>query len=60
MSGKGSKPRPFSVSQEEFGKNFDAIFRKPDPRVVEDQLNEDEAFLYIQEQQKFRELKKEE
>lgn len=26
--GKGSSPRPFSVSQEQFGNNFDAIFRK--------------------------------
>ena len=25
---KGSRPRPFSVSQDEFGNNFDAIFRK--------------------------------
>ena len=26
--GKGSAPRPFSVSREEFSNNFDAIFRK--------------------------------
>ena len=26
--GKGSAPRPCSVSQEEFSNNFDAIFRK--------------------------------
>lgn len=25
---KGSSPRPFSVDQETFGNNFDAIFRK--------------------------------
>lgn len=47
MSGKGSSPRPFSVSQDEFAKNFDAIFRKPDPRVVEDQVNEDDEFERI-------------
>jgi len=41
---KGSRPRPYSVSQEQFGNNFDAIFRKPDPCVIEDQQNEDEAF----------------
>ena len=31
--GKGSSPRPFSVSREEFGNNFDRIFgkKKPDP-----------------------------
>jgi hypothetical protein len=41
---KGSRPRPYSVSQNQFGNNYDAIFRKPDPRKVEDQQNEDEAF----------------
>jgi len=32
---KGSRPRPYSVSQEQFGNNFDAIFRKKTmtPRV---------------------------
>jgi hypothetical protein len=28
MNGKGSKPRPFSVSQDEFQKNWDEIFAK--------------------------------
>ncbi|GAA5075518.1 hypothetical protein GCM10025759_19130 [Lysobacter panacisoli] len=28
MSGKGSKPRPFSVSADTFASNFDSIFRK--------------------------------
>lgn len=28
MNGKGSKPRPFSVSQEEFQKNWDEVFAK--------------------------------
>ena len=44
---KGSSPRPFSVSQETFGNNFDSIFRKPDPRAVEDAKAEDEAFERI-------------
>ena len=52
MSGKGSNPRPFSVSQDEYNKRFDAIFRKPDPKVLEDQENEDEAFRLIEEKQK--------
>jgi len=26
--GKGSRARPFSVSQEQFGNNYDSIFRK--------------------------------
>ncbi len=47
---KGSSPRPYSVSQQEFAKNYDAIFRKPDPRVIEDQQNEDEAFEKIASQ----------
>jgi hypothetical protein len=49
---KGSRPRPFSVSQNQFGANFDAIFRKPDPRVVEDAQAEDEAFDIIEQHQK--------
>lgn len=28
MSGKGSSPRPYSVSQEQFASNWDAIFGK--------------------------------
>jgi hypothetical protein len=47
---KGSSPRPYSVSQQEFANNFDAIFRKPDPRLIEDQQNEDEAFEKIASQ----------
>ena len=41
---KGSRPRPYSVSQKEFGNNFDAIFRKPSPREIEDARIEDAAF----------------
>ena len=33
MSGKGSNPRPFSVSQEEFGNNYDRIFGRKDKKV---------------------------
>ena len=46
---KGSRPRPYSVSQDEFANSFDRIFRKPDPRVIEDARNEQEAFDYIKE-----------
>ena len=35
MSGKGSSPRPFSVSQETFGNNYDNIFRKKDNTMSE-------------------------
>jgi len=44
---KGSSPRPYSVSQEEFANSFDKIFRKPDLREIEDARNEQEAFDYI-------------
>ena len=44
---KGSSPRPYSVSQQEYANNYDKIFRKPDPRMIEDQKNEDEAFEKI-------------
>ena len=30
---KGSRPRPYSVSQAEFGNNFDNIFRKNNMQV---------------------------
>ena len=38
-AGKGSKPRPFSVSQEEFDKNWDNIFKKSKVNLPEYQLN---------------------
>ena len=44
---KGSSPRPYSVSQNEFGYNFDKIFRKPSRKDIEDDQNEQEAFDYI-------------
>jgi hypothetical protein len=44
---KGSSPRPYSVSQQEYANNYDKIFRKPDSRMIEDQQNEDEAFEQI-------------
>jgi len=46
---KGSRPRPFSVSQKDFGNNFDAIFRKPNPKDVDDARAEDEAFKSVEE-----------
>jgi hypothetical protein len=44
--GKGSSPRPKSVSCEEWANRWDAIFQK-DPRIIEDQKIEDEAFERI-------------
>jgi hypothetical protein len=43
--GKGSKQRPTDFAK--FNANYDAIFRKPDPRLVQDQQAEDEAFAQI-------------
>ena len=45
--GKGSRPRPYSIPLDQYGKNFDAIFRKLDPIVLEDAQAEDEAFKTI-------------
>jgi hypothetical protein len=33
MSGKGSKPRPFSVSHEEFANSFELIFGKKENKM---------------------------
>ena len=44
---KGSRPRPYSVSQTTFANNYDATFRKPDPRVRDDAEREDEEFNRI-------------
>jgi len=44
---KGSRPRPYSVSQKEFANNYDAIFGKKDRREVEDAEAEDEAFKLV-------------
>lgn len=41
--GKGSTPRPFSVSQEQYGDNFDRIFRK---KKVEDNTGTDKNEYY--------------
>ena len=47
MSGKGSAPRPFSVSNEEYTKRWDAIFQR-DIKEIEDEINEKEEIEMIQ------------
>ena len=37
MSGKGSRPRPFSISQQEYDTRWDAIFQRD---IKEENLNE--------------------
>jgi hypothetical protein len=49
--GKGSVPRPFSISQKEYADNYDRIFRKT-PKEIDDALAEDEAFKIIEERTK--------
>ena len=39
MMSKGSRPRPYSVSQSQFANNYDAIFRKKDDMQVRVQEN---------------------
>ena len=48
---KGSRPRPYSVSQDEFANSFDKIFRKPDRKDIEDAQIEQEAFDKIEQTQ---------
>ena len=43
MSGKGSKPRPYSVSQTQFASNWDNIFKKKGS--LKDMM-QSEAFLF--------------
>ena len=38
MSGKGSKPRPFSVSNEEYSKNYEAIFKPKQPTTMKEYI----------------------
>ena len=52
--GKGSSPRPFSVSQKQFADNYDAIFRKPSPKEIEEDKAEQEEFDRILEQNRLR------
>jgi len=42
MSGKGSKPRPFSVSQDEFANSFEKIFGKKE-KTMQVRVKEDES-----------------
>ena len=52
--GKGSSPRPFSVSQETYANNYDRIFRKPSPKELEEEKAEQEEFDRILEENKRR------
>lgn len=53
MSGKGSSPRPFSISQQEYETRWDAIFCR-DLKDEEDQKLEDEAFEQLEKQKEIK------
>lgn len=55
MSGKGSAPRPLSVSNEDYAKRWDAIFHR-DPKVVDDSKAEDEAFDSIMKRNEYYDI----
>jgi hypothetical protein len=40
--GKGSAPRPFSVTQDEYAKRWDAIFQRDLPKEDEEKVEEKE------------------
>lgn len=48
--GKGSNPRPFSVDQQTYASNWEAIFGKKTPKEIDDAKAEDEAFAQLQKQ----------
>ncbi len=50
MSGKGSTPRPFSVSDEEYSKRWDAIFQKDIKAEDDDKAWKDEEQRISREQ----------
>ena len=52
--GKGSNPRPFSVSQKQFADNYNAIFRKPSPKELEEDKYDQEEFDRILEENRMR------
>lgn len=54
--GKGSSPRPFSVNQETYANNWEAIFGKKTPKEVDDAQAEDEAFALLEKQKREKAL----
>ena len=45
--GKGSAPRPFSVDNETFKRNFDAIFGKTNEQLNKDSISTDSTLAEI-------------
>lgn len=53
MSGKGSRPRPYSVDQKTFESNWDAIFGKKNDKVKSTEY-EDNIYRYNEETQEVK------
>ena len=53
MSGKGSRPRPYSVDQKTFESNWDAIFGKKNEKVESPEY-EDNIHRYNEETQEVK------
>ena len=49
---KGSRPRPYSISQKEFGANYDAIFGKSKQQEQHAAKVEDQAAKQVEENSK--------
>jgi len=58
MSGKGSAPRPLSVSNEEYSKRWDAIFQR-DIRAEEDEKAFLEEVKHLEKQNALKKLHEE-
>ena len=52
--GKGSNPRPFSVSKDVYDNRWELAFGKKEPKEVDDAKLEDEAFEHIQKTNELR------
>lgn len=53
--GKGSKPRPLSITQQEYDSRWDAIFGKDEPNDFQDILSTEDCMLECFEKRRERE-----
>lgn len=49
--GKGSAPRPLSVSHSDYAKRYDEIFRKPICELCQRQINDEFHIKYCNEKE---------
>jgi hypothetical protein len=52
---KGSRPRPFSVTQQEYDTRWDAIFQR-DIKEIEDSKNLEDEYKFLQTHRQINEL----